>query len=65
MFFFSMTELQMLYVWAFCHTTYQYDNPFRSKHIRACPRQHFQQPLWCFALDHLHFQEVEGQKPKT
>jgi hypothetical protein len=28
------------YVGAFCHTTYQYNNPIQSKHTGACPRQH-------------------------
>jgi hypothetical protein len=37
----------MFYVWAFCHTTYQYDSLILSKRTWAYPRQHLQQLLWC------------------
>jgi hypothetical protein len=44
------------------HDSYQYDNPIRSKHTGACPRQHSHQLLWCATLERLHLQEVEEQE---
>jgi hypothetical protein len=41
------------------HDRYQYDNPLRSRHTGACPSQHSQQLLRCFALDRLDLQEAE------
>jgi hypothetical protein len=43
------------------HDRYQYDNPIRSKHTGACPRQHSQQLFWRVALDRLHLQVVDDQ----
>jgi hypothetical protein len=37
----------MFYVWAFCHTTYQYDSLILPKQTWAYASQHLQQLLCC------------------
>jgi hypothetical protein len=39
------------------HGRYQCDNSVRPEHPGACPRQHSQQLVRCFALDRLHLPE--------
>jgi hypothetical protein len=52
----------MFYVWAFCHTTYQYDSLILSKQTWAYPCQHLQQLLWCVVSVRLNLPKVEERK---
>jgi len=48
-----MTKLQMCYVWAFCHTTYQYDSLILSSDTGGLPELlplHKQPVSWNFLL---------------
>jgi hypothetical protein len=41
----SLYDVVIFYVQALSQDIYEYDNPTRSKHTRACPCEHSQQLL--------------------